>query len=51
MYEGREIAGGKYRLEKILGEGAMGQVYEALQVALSRKVAIKVLSEALFSQA
>ena len=50
MYEGRKIGGGKYVLEKQLGEGAMGQVYEALQVGLARKVAIKVLSRDLLSQ-
>src|SRR5215207_4517720 len=34
---------GPYTLERILGTGGMGTVYEALQPSLKRKVAIKVL--------
>lgn len=33
----------KYRIDKLLGEGGFGHVYEATEVRLSRKVAIKEL--------
>ncbi len=34
---------GRYRLEKVLGEGAMGSVYMAQDLTLDRPVAIKIL--------
>src|SRR5215470_13014863 len=40
--EGRVIAG-NFRIERLLGRGAMGQVYLAEQISLGKKVAIKVL--------
>jgi serine/threonine-protein kinase len=35
--------GGKYNIRAILGEGGMGTVFEALNLAIGRQVAIKVL--------
>jgi len=36
--------GGKYRIERLLGEGGMGAVYEAVHVGTNRHVALKVIS-------
>jgi serine/threonine-protein kinase len=38
-----KIVGGRFRVETKLGEGGMGAVYQAEQVAMKRKVALKVL--------
>jgi serine/threonine-protein kinase len=50
MSEGaRELVGtvlGSYRVEKVLGEGAMGEVLLAVHEALARPVAIKILKPA-----
>jgi len=37
------VIAGKYRIEKLLGVGGMGAVYMAVQLAVSRRVALKVL--------
>ena len=37
------IIAGRYRLERLLGEGGMGAVYEATQLGLKRLVAIKLM--------
>ncbi len=37
------ILGGRYRIERLLGAGGMGAVYEATQVDIRRRVALKVL--------
>jgi serine/threonine-protein kinase len=38
---------GKYRISRLLGEGAMGAVYEAEHGELRKRVAIKILGESL----
>lgn len=38
----------RYRLEKLIGRGGMGAVYEALDLRLNRRVAVKILSGAMF---
>ncbi|MFL5319187.1 MAG: serine/threonine-protein kinase, partial [Myxococcaceae bacterium] len=45
--EGDEL--GSYKLEKLLGEGAMGQVYLARHSKLGRQVALKILKPQLAS--
>jgi serine/threonine protein kinase len=42
---GRTISG-RYRVEKLLGRGGMGKVYQAKQIPLERDVALKVLNSA-----
>ncbi|MBX3268794.1 MAG: serine/threonine protein kinase [Sandaracinaceae bacterium] len=40
------VIAGKYRLERLLGEGGMGRVFVANNERLDKRVALKVLSEA-----
>jgi eukaryotic-like serine/threonine-protein kinase len=39
------VVAGKYRLERLIGKGAMGAVYEARHELLERRVALKFISE------
>jgi len=44
-----DVLAGKYRVEKLLGEGGMGAVYVATNTVLQRQVALKVMTGS-FSQ-
>lgn len=44
LNEGQVLAG-KYRIERLLGEGGMGAVYVATNNVLQRRVALKVMNE------
>src|SRR5687768_7432662 len=39
----------RYRVVRLVGRGAMGEVYEAIQTALNRRVALKVLGPQVFN--
>lgn len=41
----------KYRVEKVIGEGGMGRVYQAHQLALDKPVVLKVLHRSLLADA
>jgi len=41
---------GKYRIVELVGEGAMGVVYKAVDSLLNRTVAIKVMNDAIARQ-
>src|SRR3954452_23934034 len=42
-YEGKSLAGGRYQLRDLLGEGGMASVHLAYDSVLDRQVAIKTL--------
>jgi hypothetical protein len=39
---------GKYRLERLIGKGGMGAVYEGTDLRLARRVAVKILTGSMF---
>ncbi len=52
-FESKDFSGtilGGYRLVRKIAEGGMGVVYEAVQLNLARKVALKILNEELAAQ-
>ncbi|MFL5594414.1 MAG: protein kinase domain-containing protein [Gemmatimonadaceae bacterium] len=50
MTEPKVSSIGKYRIVELVGEGAMGVVYRAVDTVLDRTVAIKVMNEAIARQ-
>ena len=40
-----ELIAGKYKIQKLIGQGAMGRVYLAIQEPIDRPVAIKILHQ------
>ena len=47
---GKLIADGKYQIVRVLGEGGMGAVYEAMQPAMKRRVAVKLIRPAMVTK-
>jgi serine/threonine-protein kinase len=45
------VLGGAYEVIRLLGEGGMGAVYEATQIRLTKRVAVKVMARELASNA
>src|SRR5688572_26977498 len=42
-----ELLGGRYSVERLLGAGGMASVYRAIDTALDRPVAVKIVSAAI----
>ncbi len=42
-----EVVGGAYQIVRLLGEGGMASVHEAVQLRLNKRMAVKVMSRAL----
>src|SRR5262245_8956575 len=51
MLEPGEVLDGKYRINRLIGEGGMGAVFEGENTRIHRRVAIKVVRAALASNA
>jgi tRNA A-37 threonylcarbamoyl transferase component Bud32 len=45
----RRVPDARFRLEARIGQGAMGTVYEAIDLQLQRKVAVKLISDSLIA--
>ena len=41
------VLGGAYRITRLIGEGGMGSVYEAIQLRLDKRVAVKLMAREL----
>jgi hypothetical protein len=46
VFEPGDVVAGRFRVDRLLGKGAMGSVFEAVQLSMERKVALKTLQEA-----
>ena len=38
------VLGGTYRITRLIGEGGIGAVYEAVQLRLNKRVAVKLMA-------
>src|SRR5262245_61149253 len=41
------VVGGRYRIERMIGQGGMGSVFEATHLEIGRRVALKLLNREL----
>src|SRR4051812_4604521 len=48
---GGRLLDGKYEIERLLGQGGMGAVFEAVQRGIERKVAVKLINPSFVSNA
>jgi serine/threonine protein kinase len=51
LLEPGSTVGGRYQIVRLLGRGGMGEVYEAVQLQLARRVALKTIRSDLAGQA